>query len=352
MKTEGTLIILTPGFAASEEDSTCLPMQQSLVQTFGEIYPQVKIVICSFQYPYCTKTYNWHGATVYSFNGKNRGGLQRLWLRQRILRRLNKIRRREKIIGLLSFWYNECAAVGKLFAAKYNIPHRCWLLGQDARVGNRYPFSHPMPPNELVALSDFMQEEFERNYAVRPLHVITPAINPLRFLLQNEQKYIDLLAAGSLIPLKRYELFVEVVALVKKTRPDVKAVLIGEGPERKRIETLIHQHGLEANIQLKGLLPHKEVVKLMQQAKIFLHPSSFEGFGVVCLEALFGGAQVISFVKPMKREIPCWYFVQSVEEMAEKARQILQNPDSVYEGKLVFSMNETAQKIKELFAAE
>ena len=50
-----TLIILTPGFPQSETDSTCLPMQQSFVRTLTENYPQLKIIILSFQYPYFKK---------------------------------------------------------------------------------------------------------------------------------------------------------------------------------------------------------------------------------------------------------------------------------------------------------
>ena len=79
----------------------------------------------------------------------------------------------------------------------------------------------------------------------------------------------------------------------------VKAVLIGEGPERMKLQSLITALGLQSNISLTGELSHPEVLQWMQRTKIFLHPSSYEGFGVVCIEALHAGAHVISFVKPM-----------------------------------------------------
>src|SRR4249920_3162586 len=73
-----TLIILTPGFPGSEADTVCLPMQQNFVKTVKENYPQLNIIIFSFQYPYHKQTYKWFDTTIISFNGKNKGGLARL----------------------------------------------------------------------------------------------------------------------------------------------------------------------------------------------------------------------------------------------------------------------------------
>jgi hypothetical protein len=166
---EKAFVILTPGFAASEGDTVCLPMQQQLVRTISELFPGLHIFILSFQYPYCEKSYNWFRARVISFNGRNKGGLPRLLLRRKIRTALNNIQAEKQIIGLLSFWLNECAAVGKVFGEKNNIPHYCWLLGQDARQENRYPKRLRVQASELIALSDFLQEEFEKNHGIRPL---------------------------------------------------------------------------------------------------------------------------------------------------------------------------------------
>lgn len=352
MSTKGTLVILTPGFAASEDDSTCLPMQESLVQTWSDLYPQIRIVILSFQYPYVVKKYTWHNATVYSFGGRNRGGLRRLLLRRKILNQLTQIHENEPVVGLLSFWYNECAAVGKIFAAKHALSHCCWLLGQDARKGNRYPISHPLQARELIALSDFLREEFERNYGIEPLQVIPPGVRSEPALLPQREKDIDLLAAGSLIPLKAYDTLIDVVMKMKTVLPTIRLVLIGDGPELQPLQAMIVKHSLEENVQLTGALPHNEVLWYMQRAKLFLHPSSYEGFGVVCLEALAGGAQVISFVRPMKREIEGWHQAKSKADMAEKALSLLQDPLTYYQPKAPFCLEDTARQILSLFAAK
>lgn len=343
-------MILTPGWAASETDSTCLPMQQEMVQIINRIFPQLKVVILSFQYPYESKTYQWFGNKVFSFNGRNRGGLQRLLLRRKINRVLHTIAVQKKIVGLLSFWYGECAAVGENFARKNGHKHKCWLLGQDARVGNKYPKRLSLKENVLIALSDFIQEEFERNYRIKPLFVLPPGVTP--YSSDAMKKDIDLLAVGSLIPLKQFSIFLEVVAAIKKQKPDVKAVLIGEGPERSLLQDLVDKRNLKENVLLLGKLSHPEVLTYMHRTKLFLHPSSYEGFGVVCLEALMCGAKVLSFVKPMKLPISNWSVVSTKEEMIEMAVAMLSDKNLVYEKTVVFSMEEVVTKLMGLYQIE
>jgi glycosyltransferase involved in cell wall biosynthesis len=233
-----TLVILTPGFPASEADGNCLPMQQSFVKALKENNPELHIIVLSFQYPYTKQTYTWFGIKIMSFNGQNKGGLARLLLRYKLYAALKKINSNNKIAGILSFWYNECAWVGKKFADKNNLKHFCWLLGQDARQNNNYPKSLKLKAGELVALSDFLRIEFEKNNGIRPAFVIPSGIDSTQFNTVTKEKDNDLLAAGSLIPLKQFEIFIALVAEIKKQIPTIKASLIGAGPEKIKLKTL------------------------------------------------------------------------------------------------------------------
>ncbi|WP_276501953.1 glycosyltransferase family 4 protein [Terrimonas pollutisoli] len=347
---KNTLVILTPGFAESEADSVCLPMQQQLVKTLKENNPEISVKILSFQYPYHTYNYSWFGIEVIPFSGRNKGGISRLLLRKKIISSLDNIHRTSAISGLLSFWYGECAAVGHQFAAKHGLQHFCWILGQDARKENDYPKKIKLPASTLVALSDFLQDEFEKNHGLRPGFVVPPGMQIKRLLKPGLKKDIDLLAVGSLIPLKQYEIFIEVVAETKKHYPAVKAALIGKGPEIQRLQSLTVQSGLENNIVFPGELSHDETLLWMQKAKILLHPSSYEGFSGVCMEALSEAAHVISFCKAMREEIEHWHIVQSKEEMKQKALEILQNPVIEYKRISNFKVEDTAKKIMELFS--
>jgi len=349
MKAEKTFIILTPGFPESESDTTCLPMHQQFVITLKELHPDMTIIVLSFQFPYHDNVYSWFGIKVIPFGGKNKGWLTKLILRRRIQSTLEEIHESNKIIGLFSLWYNECAWAGKKFAGKYGIKHLCWILGQDAKKENKYPGSIIPKPGELIALSDFIQDEFEKNHDVRPQFVVPPGIDIKQFKNFSNEKDIDILGTGSLIPLKQYDIFLEIAEGIKKEIPSIKIMLVGEGPEKERLESFIIKMGLQNNITLTGELPHPQVIELMQRTKVFLHTSSYEGFGVVCLEALYGGAHVISFCKPMKKNIEHWQIAKNKDEMKWGALKTLQDQTHDYKGTAVFSIGDTVKQVMSLF---
>lgn len=343
MNKQKTLVILSPGFPENEADSVCLPMQQQLILAIKKLYPDVGVVVLSFQYPYHTTDYSWNGIRVISFNGRNKGGLSRLLLRRKIMSVLKQIASDNQLIGVLSFWLGECAWVGNQFSRKMGVPHFCWILGQDAKKENPYVKRVRPKAGELIALSDFLQDEMEKNHGIRPFMVIPPGIEERKSAAV--AKDIDLLAVGSLIPLKRYEIFVEAVSEIKKHIPAVKAVLAGDGPEKEKILQLIETLGLGDTIMLTGQIPHHEVMELMNRSKILLHPSAYEGFGIVCLEALQAGGHVISFCHPMKQDIGQWHVVDSVEEMEAKTIELLTDERLVYRAHQPFSIDDTAKKM-------
>ncbi len=343
------LVILSPGFAANEADTTCLTSQQNLVKSLNKIYPLLKIIVLCSQYPFVSSMYYWHGNKVISFNGQNKGKLNRLWVWRKIWTALKKINRENKVIGLLSFWCGECALLGKHFASKYNLPHYCWILGQDAKAQNKYVRYINPSPEQLIALSDFLQDEFYRNHGIKPKHVIPNGVEPGQFPKSTFNKLIDLLGVGSLIPLKQFDIFIELIHELKQDYPNINAAICGNGPERRHLQSLIKKFSLKKNITLLGELPHREVLRLMLQSKILLHPSCYEGFSTVCLEALYAGNKVISFCRPMKAPIVNWFIVGNREEMKEKLANLLNINLGVPQRVIPYTMDETAKAIGGLF---
>ncbi len=347
-KTE-TLVILTPGFPKDESDSTCIPFQQSLITSIQKQRPGLRLIILSFQYPFSESVYTWQSITVKSFGGKNKGGIHRRLLWQGVKRELRLLHQQYSISGILSFWCGECALIGHQFAAANSLVHRCWIPGQDAGKKNKYVRRIKPDAAELIAFSDFIAAEFEKNHRTRPCSVIPPGIDTAVFRTNKAARTIDILGAGSLIPLKQYNLFIEMIAELKLKYPQLKAAICGDGPERKKLLLLIEKYNLEETIILTGELPHREVLQLMQQTKIFLHPSSYEGFGLVCLEALAAGAHVISFVKPMNEMVENWTIVTSKAEMISKTMALLDK--KIFSKNVVpYPIEQSAEKILQLFS--
>jgi glycosyltransferase involved in cell wall biosynthesis len=152
-----------------------------------------------------------------------------------------------------------------------------------------------------------------------------------------------------LIKLKQYDIFLQVIAGIKKEIPFIKAVLIGDGPEKEKLRGLIKTMDLQSNVFLTGELAHAEVLQWMQRSKLFLHTSSYEGFGVVCIEALHAAAQVISFVKPMHTAIQNWHIAANKEDMIQKTLEILRKPGSEFNRVTPYVLEDSVKKMMQLF---
>ncbi|HTD40048.1 MAG TPA: glycosyltransferase [Mucilaginibacter sp.] len=344
-----TLVILSPGFPKDEADSTCIPPQQVFVRNLKLQFPSLNIIVLAFEYPFYTDQYQWNGVTVISFGGANKGGPTRLNNWRRVWLTLNKLNKEYQLIGLLSFWMGDCAFIADAFAKRKKIKCFCWILGQDAKPGNRY-FRWISPrANSLIALSDFILGEVKHNYSVTPTHVIPVGIDPLLFSNSSAKRHIDIMGAGSLIPLKLYSLLINMISTLRIYFPDIKAVICGDGPERQLLNELIKDYHLEENIELMGELPHTSVLALMQRTKVFVHPSSYEGLGMVCLEALYTGAQVVSFVRPIDQPIKNWHFAQTPDDMVNIIKTILENPFADHNAVSPYLIKDTCAAIMELF---
>ncbi len=348
-KTNETLIVLSPGFPKDEMDTTCLPSQQLFIKSINQIFPSLHVIILSFQYPFCKSVYQWNNNKVIAFGGKSRGKVHRLLLWFRVWKKLLQLKREHHIVGLFSFWCGECALMGQWFESIYNIKHFIWISGQDAKKENKYVRWIRPAPDRLVAMSDFLADEFLKNHLILPAHVVPIGIDPEMCTVDQKERIIEIIGAGSLIPLKQYDIFVEVIRILSVQFPSIKAVICGRGPEEQKVKKLIEKYHLENNISLIGEIPHAEVCRQMQRAKVMLHPSSYEGFGAVCIEALYAGAHVISFCRPMKQPISHWHVVSTEKEMSDKAIDILQNPEISHKPVQTYFMIDSAKKIMALF---
>jgi len=348
MNKSETLIILIPGFPVNEADTTCLPAQQLLIKAIQKIAPHIKVLVIAFQYPFTNVEYNWNNNTVIPLNGGNKSGVDRIktWLNAWF--KLKQLKKENNIIGIFSCWCGECALVGKYFAKTNNIKHFTWLCGQDAKASNKLVKYIKPSPGSLIAISDFLADEFQQNFHIRPAHIIPIGINTSMFNAPPVAKDIDILGAGSLIPLKQFNIFIEVVEALQKKIPSIKTMICGDGTEKEKLQQLIAEKNLQQHIFLTGEKPHTEVLELMQRSKLLLHPSSYEGFGAVCIEALYAGVHVISFCKPLYRQIQHWHIVADKNEMQQTAYMLLKNnPD--YSPVLVSDINNSAVSILKLY---
>jgi len=286
------ILWITPGFAADEHDFNCIPPMQLLAKEL--LRRGVDLQIVTLEYPFRSEPYPWHEATVFPCNGQNRR-----WLKPRTIWRAMNFCHDildEKTNAIHSFWLGWASGVGEKVSRRRGIPHFTTLMGQDVLSGNR-KFLRGLSPERaarLVAVSDFQNNIFEKNTRLRAAHVIPWGMNGAEIpTAVPAERLLDVLGVGSLIPVKNWEKWLRVIALINQTFPNLQAELIGSGPERGKLERLAHQLGLSENVRFVGDLPRPQVLARMRDAKVLLHTADFESFGYVLAEAAGNGCRVV-----------------------------------------------------------
>jgi glycosyltransferase involved in cell wall biosynthesis len=105
----------------------------------------------------------------------------------------------------------------------------------------------------------------------------------------------DLLFVGRLLPNKNVDMLVRAAGIMKREKANLKVLIIGEGPEKESLKTLVHTLGLSDNVTFVGFLDdNSKVYGMMKTSKVFVFPSTREGFGIVALEANACGLPVIT----------------------------------------------------------
>lgn len=110
----------------------------------------------------------------------------------------------------------------------------------------------------------------------------------------------DVLFVGRLIKEKNADLLIKSLVQLKQKFPNVKCVIIGEGPERGNLEKLSNDLGLMDNVEFLGFFDnYNDVISNMKSAQVLVLPSIREGFGMVVLEANACGLPVVVVDHPM-----------------------------------------------------
>lgn len=96
----------------------------------------------------------------------------------------------------------------------------------------------------------------------------------------------DVIFAGRLLKHKNVDVLINAIKIINKKIPNISCLIIGEGPEKENLVKQVNKLNLKKNIKFLDFLPlHKDLYSLMKSSKVFVLPSTREGFGIVALEA-------------------------------------------------------------------
>ena len=337
------LLLITPGFPASDEDSTCIPPLQLYLRALRKSRPDLRIAVIATQYPYTRAAYQWNGIEVFPCDGRITNWRRPLawWRASQAFDRLKK----SGAIGAIhSLWLGECAMLGARFAKRCGARHVLTLMGQDARDGMGW-WRRIDPPSATVCLSERHAAAFARMSGRRPDAIAPWGIDGTSKVTAADHRDIDLLFVGSMIEVKRPRSFIEVAERVAKHRP-IRAVMIGGEGQRPVAGTSIG--GMGGTIEFHDELPRAEVLAWMARSRILLHPSAFESQGYVFDEALLNGMSIVSGEVGSAATSERWRIANNTSDMQDAVIDLLERPPST-DALILHDVNDTLNAYLNLY---
>lgn len=102
---------------------------------------------------------------------------------------------------------------------------------------------------------------------------------------------VKFIGIGRLLHWKGFHLSIR--AFAKANLSNAEYWIVGDGPERQRLEALAEALGVSHKITFWNELPRDKVFHLLEECHVMMHPSLHESGGFVCLEAMAAGRPVI-----------------------------------------------------------
>ncbi|MCO7364516.1 glycosyltransferase [Enterobacter mori] len=201
-------------------------------------------------------------------------------------------------------------------AQKKGIPLVTTLHGFDVTVSNKDLLASRSPAwinyllhqhkvksqgDKFICVSDFiarqaLQHGFPESKIIQ--HYIGIDVNKYQPRAKEDDQGI-ILHVARLVEKKGTAVLINAVKQVKLLNPDVKLVIIGEGPLLDGLKAQVTSLGLDQTVTFTGALPHVDVMAWMRKASMLVLPSitaktgDAEGLGMVLLEAAVTGVPVI-----------------------------------------------------------
>jgi glycosyltransferase involved in cell wall biosynthesis len=190
----------------------------------------------------------------------------------------------------------------KLFITWHEVWGDYWrrYLGEKGRAGQAVEWAAARLTDHNVAVSVRTQRELlnlgASEVVVVPNGIDWQEINRVHAsALQS-----DIIYVGRLVEHKNVDLLIRALEIVKADIPDVKALIVGDGPENGTLKSLVSELGLGKNVEFSGFLEdYNEALALMKSSRIFAATSSREGFGMAALEANACGLPVVTIEHKM-----------------------------------------------------
>lgn len=189
-----------------------------------------------------------------------------------------------------SHWWAPPGLLAGPLARRHGAKHVISLHGTDVRLVDRLPLAGSVArrvlgsADLLLPVSRHLAREIEAWRGETPVEVLPMPADADRFRPGARDRR-GVVAVARLTTQKQIDHAVEAIAVLRRRGNDVPFTIVGDGPERRPLESLAERRGVRDLVSFAGECTGDELVAHYQSGCALVVPSDREGYGLVVIEA-------------------------------------------------------------------
>ncbi|MCC7417574.1 MAG: glycosyltransferase family 4 protein [Acidobacteria bacterium] len=144
---------------------------------------------------------------------------------------------------------------------------------------------------DLIVTMGSSGRRFFRERGAPAVVTISGGLDAALYPSRGQRAEFDLIFVGRLASIKRLDLLLGALALARRQRPAIRAVIVGDGPERASLEAQARQLGLGECVRFAG--HQTQIASWLARARLFVMCSDTEGLSLALMEAMLCGLPAV-----------------------------------------------------------
>lgn len=173
------------------------------------------------------------------------------------------------------------------------------MLGQADELIERWLIRIVGFADAVIVMGTGTRRFFESRGAWTRYHVLPGGFDGTIFSPGSGERDLDLVLVGRLSRVKRVDLFLRAIKELKEKKANVRAVVVGDGPDRTALEALRSALDIDDAVEFAGW--HNDIAHFLRRARVFSLTSDSEGVSQAMIQAMLcGNAVVVSDVGDLR----------------------------------------------------
>ena len=202
------------------------------------------------------------------------------------------------------------------------------LLGSIGEIVEKITIK--LPWVGYIAISNTVKKRLQAINVNPDKIIVIPCGVDIKKNIKTSSNLGKLIIISRLVKYKRVDWAIRLLKKLELEYPQLTLTIIGDGPERENLESLINNLSLNSKINILSNISGKELNQELSKARLLIHPSLIEGFGIVLVEANASGVPFVAANIPTSQELidnlGGELFVNNdFEDLAIKVKQLLKD---------------------------